>query len=70
MHTHHHRHLPAPHLTLNWTTQVAAINSRPQKVYDVVIERKEQKQDKGAGMAAAALLLGLAFSSCSVGGVR
>ena len=70
MHTHHHRHLPAPHLTLNWTTQVAAINTRHQKVYDVVIERKEKKQDKEAGMAAAALLLGLAFSSCFVGGVR
>ena len=63
MHTHHHRHQHMPHIILTWTTQVAAINSRHQKVYDVVIERKEQ-QRRTKACTAAGLLDALAFPSC------
>ena len=69
MHTNHQRNLPAPHITLTRITQVAAINNRHQKVYDVVIERKEQLQGSKSDTAAG-LLDALAFPSCFVGGVR
>lgn len=69
MHTNHQRHLPAPHITWTCTTQVTASNNRHQKVYDVVIERKEQQQGSKSDTAAG-LLYALAFPSCFVGGVR
>lgn len=71
MHTHNNYRHQVPATTLTCMDQVAFLSLRDQKVYTVVIERKEkEKQESKAAPAVSGLLVCVAFPSCFVGGVR